>query len=209
MQWKSPFRPMLLPKRPGTLCPAHHNWRYVRPPLPMSAALDAVSPPFTPLAHCRVIAVSSMRTAHSELFAYTYHHLYGLNCTGLRFFTVYGPRGRPDMAPYKFIDRVFRGVAIQQYGDGSTSRDYTYIDDIASGVISAIDRPLGCQVINLGNGRPYLLKDFISLVENCVGRKASIEVSGDSPQRGDGWARACHSFFSLFISCSALICVAH
>lgn len=80
------------------------------------------------------------------------------------------------MAPFKFIDRVFKGEAIQQYGDGSTSRDYTYIDDIAAGVISAIDRPLGCQVINLGNGRPYLLKDFISLVEKCVGRKANIEV---------------------------------
>lgn len=111
-----------------------------------------------------------------ELLAYTFHHLYGLNCTGLRFFTVYGPRGRPDMAPFKFIDRVYNGIAIQQYGDGTTSRDYTYIDDIVAGVVSAIDRPLGCQVINLGNGRPYLLKDFISLVERCVGKEAKIEV---------------------------------
>eukprot|EP01039_Chlorochromonas_danica_P002893 gene2893-3158_t len=116
-----------------------------------------------------------------ELFAYTYHHLYGLNCTGLRFFTVYGPRGRPDMAPFKFIDRVFRGETIQQYGDGSTSRDYTYIDDIAEGVVSAIDKPLGCQVINLGNGRPYLLRDFINLVERCVGKPANIEVLPEQP----------------------------
>eukprot|EP01039_Chlorochromonas_danica_P003714 gene3714-4063_t len=116
-----------------------------------------------------------------ELFAYTYHHLYGLNCTGLRFFTVYGPRGRPDMAPFKFIDRIFRGETIQQYGDGSTSRDYTYIDDIARGVVSAIDRPLGCQVINLGNGRPYLLRDFISLVERCVDKPAKIEVMPEQP----------------------------
>ena len=62
-----------------------------------------------------------------ELLAYTFHHIYGLNTTGLRFFTVYGPRGRPDMAPYKFIDRIYKGLDIQQYGDGSTSRDYTYI----------------------------------------------------------------------------------
>merc|ERR1719343_1657840 len=63
-----------------------------------------------------------------ELLAYTYHHLYQLNVTGLRFFTVYGPRGRPDMAPFKFIDRVSRGLELQQFGDGSSSRDYTYID---------------------------------------------------------------------------------
>jgi UDP-glucuronate 4-epimerase len=102
-----------------------------------------------------------------EVLSYTFHHLYGLNCTGLRFFTVYGPRGRPDMAPFKFIDRVFRGEPIQQYGDGGTSRDYTFIDDIVDGVVRAIDRPLGYQVINLGNGRPYLLSDFIALVERC------------------------------------------
>lgn len=114
---------------------------------------------------------------YSELLAYTFHHIYGLNCTGLRFFTVYGPRGRPDMAPFKFIDRVYNGHPIQQYGDGTTSRDYTYIDDIVEGVVAAIDKPLGYQVINLGNGRPFLLKDFISLVENAVGKKAIIEVS--------------------------------
>jgi UDP-glucuronate 4-epimerase len=111
-----------------------------------------------------------------ELFAYTFHHLYGLNCTGLRFFTVYGPRGRPDMAPFKFIDRVYKGDSIQQYGDGSTSRDYTYIDDIVEGVVASIDKPLGCEVINLGNGRPFQLSAFISLVEKSVGKKAVIEV---------------------------------
>lgn len=116
-----------------------------------------------------------------ELLAYTFHHLYGLNCTGLRFFTVYGPRGRPDMAPFKFIERIFNGVPIQQYGDGSTSRDYTYIDDIVDGVVRSIDRPLGYEVINLGNGRPFRLSDFISLVESCVGRRAVIEVLPEQP----------------------------
>lgn len=116
-----------------------------------------------------------------ELLAYTFHHLYALNCTGLRFFTVYGPRGRPDMAPFKFIDRIFKGQVIQQYGDGSTSRDYTYIDDIVDGVVRAIDTPLGCEVVNLGNGRPFLLRDFISLVEKCVGTSAVIEVLPEQP----------------------------
>jgi dTDP-D-glucose 4,6-dehydratase len=85
------------------------------------------------------------------------------------------------MAPFKFIDRVFRGEPIQQYGDGTTSRDYTYIDDIVEGVVSAVDRPLGYEVINLGNGRPFRLKDFISLVEKCVGRSANIEVLPEQP----------------------------
>lgn len=127
-------------------------------------------------------AESSSSSFHcSELLAYTFHHLYGLNCMGLRFFTVYGPRGRPDMAPFKFIDRVFNGQPIQQYGDGTTSRDYTYIDDIVSGVVAAVDRPLGYEVVNLGNGRPFLLRDFIALVEKCVGRRAVIEVRGRHP----------------------------
>ena len=116
-----------------------------------------------------------------ELLAYTYHHLYGMNCTGLRFFTVYGPRGRPDMAPFKFIDRVHNSLPIQQYGDGSTSRDYTYIDDIVDGVVRAIDRPLGYEVINLGNGRPFQLKAFIQLVEESVGKNAIIELCPEQP----------------------------
>ena len=116
-----------------------------------------------------------------ELLAYTFHSLYGLNTTGLRFFTVYGPRGRPDMAPFKFIDRVFKGECIQQYGDGSTSRDYTYISDIVDGVVAAIDTPLGCEVVNLGNGRPYKLSKFIQLVESSLNTTASIEVLPEQP----------------------------
>jgi len=116
-----------------------------------------------------------------ELLAYTYHHLYALDCTGLRFFTVYGPRGRPDMAPFKFIDRVSTETPIQQYGDGTTSRDYTYITDIVDGVVAAIDRPLGYEVINLGNGRPFQLKSFINLVEACVGKHAIIETLPQQP----------------------------
>ena len=116
-----------------------------------------------------------------ELLAYTYHHLYNLNVTGLRFFTVYGPRGRPDMAPFKFIDRVSRGQELQQFGDGSSSRDYTYIDDIVDGVVRAIDRPYPYQIFNLGKGSGTSLSDFIRLVEQCVGRKAIIKVLPDQP----------------------------
>lgn len=116
-----------------------------------------------------------------ELLAYTYHHLYQLNVTGLRFFTVYGPRGRPDMAPFKFIDRVSRGMEMQQFGDGSSSRDYTYIEDIVDGVVRAIDRPYSYQVFNIGKGSGTSLKQFISLVEKHVGKKAIIKVMPDQP----------------------------
>jgi UDP-glucuronate 4-epimerase len=116
-----------------------------------------------------------------ELLAYTYHHLYQLNVTGLRFFTVYGPRGRPDMAPFKFIDRVSRGVQIQQFGDGTSSRDYTYISDIVDGVVRAIDRPHPYQIFNLGKGEGTSLKDFIRLVEKHTGKKANKVVLPDQP----------------------------
>jgi len=116
-----------------------------------------------------------------ELLAYTYHHLYKLNVSGLRFFTVYGPRGRPDMAPFKFIDRVTRGIEIQQFGDGTSSRDYTYISDIVDGVVRAIDRPHEYEVFNLGKGDGTSLKEFIDLVQKHTGKEAIIKVMPDQP----------------------------
>jgi UDP-glucuronate 4-epimerase len=116
-----------------------------------------------------------------ELLAYTYHHLYQLNVSALRFFTVYGPRGRPDMAPFKFIDRVSRGVEIQQFGDGSSSRDYTYISDIVDGIVRAIDRPHKYEVFNLGKGDGTSLKEFIDLVQKHTGKGAVIRVMPDQP----------------------------
>mmetsp|Transcript_33884 Transcript_33884/g.38098 ORF Transcript_33884/g.38098 Transcript_33884/m.38098 type:complete len:433 (-) Transcript_33884:212-1510(-) len=116
-----------------------------------------------------------------ELLAYTYHHLYQLNVTGLRFFTVYGPRGRPDMAPFKFIDLVTRGKQIQQYGDGTSSRDYTYIDDIVDGVIRSIDRCHKYEIFNLGKGSGTSLNKFIGMVEKGVGKKANILIMPDQP----------------------------
>jgi UDP-glucuronate 4-epimerase len=116
-----------------------------------------------------------------ELLAYTYHHLYQLNITALRFFTVYGPRGRPDMAPYQFIDKISRGVPIEQFGDGTSSRDYTYIDDIVDGVVRSIDRPYPYQIFNLGKGSGTSLREFIRLVERYTGRTATIKVLPDQP----------------------------
>jgi UDP-glucuronate 4-epimerase len=116
-----------------------------------------------------------------ELLAYTYHHLYKLNVSALRFFTVYGPRGRPDMAPFKFIDRVSRGAEIQQFGDGSSSRDYTYIDDIVDGVVRSIDRPYAYQIFNIGKGNGTSLKEFIDLVQKYTGKVAKVKVMPDQP----------------------------
>jgi len=116
-----------------------------------------------------------------ELLSYTYHHLYKLNVSALRFFTVYGPRGRPDMAPFKFIDRVSRGLELQQFGNGSSSRDYTFISDIVNGIVRAVDRPHPYEVFNLGKGNGTSLKDFIDLVQKHVGKKANIKIMPDQP----------------------------
>jgi len=113
--------------------------------------------------------------------AYTYHHLYGLHCTGLRFFTVYGPRGRPDMAPYLFTRWISEGHALRQFGDGSSRRDYTFIDDIVSGVVAALDADLPYEVINLGRGETISLSAFIDLVEDVVGREAVIVQEPTKP----------------------------
>jgi len=117
----------------------------------------------------------------TELMASTFTHLYGLPTSGLRFFTVYGPRGRPDMAPYKFIKRAVQGDAIDQYGDGSSERDYTYVADIVDGVLRTLDRPSGCQVYNLGRGTPITLKKFIGLVADLSAARLTINYLPDQP----------------------------
>lgn len=106
-----------------------------------------------------------------ELLCYAYNHLHNMNIACLRFFTVYGPRGRPDMAPYKFTKIVSEGKSIDVYGDGTTKRDYTYVTDIVAGIIVALDVK-GYEIINLGNNRPVELNYFISLIEANVGKAA-------------------------------------
>ncbi|MBU2524852.1 SDR family NAD(P)-dependent oxidoreductase [Patescibacteria group bacterium] len=113
-----------------------------------------------------------------ELLCSTYHHLFKIPITCLRFFTVYGPKGRPDMAPYLFTDAIYKGREIQKFGDGSTRRDYTYISDIVQGVIAAAKKKLPFEILNLGNHQTVSLNEFIETIEEIVGKKAIIkEVS--------------------------------
>jgi nucleoside-diphosphate-sugar epimerase len=107
----------------------------------------------------------------AETMCYTYHHLYGLDITVLRYFTVYGPAGRPDMSIFRFIRWIAEGEPIQVFGDGMQERDFTYVDDIARGTIAAL-KPLGYEIINLGGDRPVSLKWIIETIENLLGRNA-------------------------------------
>ncbi len=110
-----------------------------------------------------------------ELYCYSYHKLYNLPIVCLRFFTVYGPAGRPDMAPFIFTSRIANGTPINKFGDGSSKRDYTQVSDIAQGVVSALTTPnLSFEIINLGNSNPITLNEFIDIIENAVGKKAVI-----------------------------------
>ncbi len=110
----------------------------------------------------------------AELLGHSYFHLFGQDFTTLRFFTVYGPRGRPDMMAYKVLDNIFRGTEVPLYNDGKMHRDWTYVDDIVEGILAAADRPLGYEIINLGRGEPTLLSDFVRLIEVEAGRSASL-----------------------------------
>lgn len=109
-----------------------------------------------------------------ELICYTYSHLFGMNITCLRFFTVYGPRGRPDMATYLFTKLIDQGKPIMVFGDGTTKRDYTYISDIVNGITSALKKPFKFEIINFGNNKPIELRNFISIIEKNLGKKAII-----------------------------------
>ncbi len=107
-----------------------------------------------------------------ELICHTYHHLYDIGMTCLRFFTVYGPRQRPDLAIHKFARLIEAGEPIPVYGDGSMRRDFTYIDDIINGVVAAIDRCSGYQIYNLGESRPICVSDLIAEIEKALGKQA-------------------------------------
>ena len=118
-----------------------------------------------------------------ELICYTYHHLYNISVFAFRFFTVYGPRQRPEMAIHKFSRRILENKPIEVYGDGTSSRDYTYIDDIIGGIINSLELINGYEVINLGNSRQVGLLSLIELIEKATGKKALIDYR--DPQPGD------------------------
>lgn len=138
---------------------------YAGQPMPFVETLP-VNSPISPYA-------ASKKSA--EAMAYSYHYLYGLDISVLRYFTVYGPAGRPDMSIFRFIKWIDEGSPIELFGDGSQSRDFTYIEDIAIGTVKAL-KPLGYEVINLGGGQtPESLLYVINKIEEYLGKKAVIE----------------------------------
>ncbi len=110
----------------------------------------------------------------AEAMCYTYHHLFGIDVTVFRYFTVYGPAGRPDMSLFRFVQWVSEDKPVLIYGDGGQSRDFTFVDDIARGTVAGL-KPLGYEVINLGSDEPVVLRDALKLVEELVGKPARIE----------------------------------
>lgn len=142
----------------------------------------------------RPVSLYAATKRADELMTRTYSHLYGLPATGLRFFTVYGPWGRPDMAPFLFADAIAAGRPIRVFNHGDMWRDFTFIDDITEGVLAALDRPAQPaapgvgdpaphRLYNLGNSRPERLLDFIAALETHLGRKA--EMIMEPMQKGD------------------------
>jgi nucleoside-diphosphate-sugar epimerase len=146
---------------------------YAGCPMPFTED-QAVNTPLSPYAASKKAA---------ELMAYSYHRLYGLDTTVVRYFTVFGPAGRPDMAPFRFIEWISRGQPIELFGDGTQARDFTYVDDIARGTILAA-KPVGYEIVNLGGGNnPLSLHAVIALLEKQIGRRAV--VAGKPPHAAD------------------------
>jgi UDP-glucuronate 4-epimerase len=136
----------------------------------------------------RPVSLYAASKAADELISYTYSHLYGIPATGLRFFTVYGPWGRPDMAYYSFTEAVFRGETIHVFNNGDMRRDFTYIDDVVVGILAALDRPpepghgaVPHRVYNIGNNKQVALLRFIEMIEEAVGKKADLKMAPMQP----------------------------
>jgi nucleoside-diphosphate-sugar epimerase len=138
---------------------------YAGQKMPFNEALP-VNTPISPYAASKKAA---------EVMAYTYHYLYKIDVTICRYFTVYGPAGRPDMSLFRFIKWIDEGKPLQLFGDGSQSRDFTYVDDIAEGTIKAATKNVGFEIINLGGNKPYYLMDMIHEIEKLLGKKAAIQ----------------------------------
>ena len=140
---------------------------YAGQPTPFKEELP-VNTPISPYAATKKAA---------EVMSYTHHYLYKIDVTVVRYFTVYGPAGRPDMSPYIFADKLLKGEVLPVFGDGTQARDFTFVDDIARGTILAA-KPLGHEIINLGGGNnPYTLLQMIELMEKYSGKKAKLKLS--------------------------------
>jgi UDP-glucuronate 4-epimerase len=121
------------------------------------------------------ISIYAATKKANELMAHSYSHLYGIHTTGLRFFTVYGPFGRPDMAMYIFSDKILKNENISVYNHGNMERDFTYIDDIVDGVVASLAKNYYCEIFNLGNNKIEKLSKMINLIEQSLDRKANID----------------------------------
>lgn len=121
------------------------------------------------------LSLYGMNKKDNELMAHTYHRLYGTKTTGLRFFTVYGPYGRPDMALFMFTQKALAGETLPVFGEGKMQRDFTYVDDIVSGIVASVDKNYDDEIFNLGCGRKEELLDYIGMVEKTLGFEAKKE----------------------------------
>jgi UDP-glucuronate 4-epimerase len=129
----------------------------------------------------RPLSLYAATKKSNELLAHAYSHLYGLKATGLRYFTVYGPWGRPDMSPMLFATAISQGKPIQVFNHGDMERDFTYIDDIVEGTLRVLDRPAPYAIYNIGNHQPVKLLDYIAALERALGRKAKLEMKPMQP----------------------------
>ena len=127
------------------------------------------------------ISIYAASKKANELMAYSYNHLFGIRSTGLRFFTVYGPWGRPDMAMYIFANKIINNEPIQVFNHGQMKRDFTYIDDIIDGIVYSINKNYKCEVFNLGNNSSENLMEVVSLLEKKIGKKAIIQYEPMQP----------------------------
>ena len=138
--------------------------------------------PFTEDDPCdKIISPYGASKRAAEFWVESFWHIHTLKSVILRFFTVYGPRSRPDMAPALFTKAILAGKSINQFGDGSSSRDYTYIDDIIDGIIKTIEIDLDFEILNLGNNHPVKLSDFIITIDHIAGEKAKIKKLKQQP----------------------------
>ena len=148
------------------------------PPLPTTEEADS----------CHPLQIYAASKKAAEVMAYTYHHLYGLDATIVRFFTVYGPAGRPDMVMFRFTRWIAEGDTVSITGDGSQMRGFTYVDDIADGVIKAL-KPVGYEIINLGGHETITIYELLQRIETLVGKKANIQYIARHPADVDAnWA---------------------
>lgn len=147
-------------------------------PMPFNEDADT-SRPLSPYAASKKAA---------EVLCHTYHYLYGIDVTVFRYFTVYGPAGRPDMSLFRFVQWISEGKPVEVYGDGKQTRDFTYVEDIARGTIAGL-KPLGYEIINLGSDKPVGLMDVIRVIEERLGKKANLEYKPRHPADvTDTWA---------------------